>query len=135
MKRFVALLLTLMLLIPCAIAEAPVDVAALSDADLKALYAQVKTELMDRKLWDAAILPAGVYQAGKTLPEGTYECIAKGSGYISIYKNYDSFMNDDDSIEYFMVKEGESFVLSLYGDVCYFVKTECSVRPFVGLSW
>ena len=134
MKRLIAVILAVALLIPCAVAEAPVNVHDLSDADLKALYAEVKQELMDRKLWDSAVLPAGFYQAGKNLPEGTYECVASKRDAVYVYANYDNFLKDY-KIDYFYPNEGESFVVSLYGDVCYFVKMECTVRPFVGLSW
>ena len=134
MKRLIAVILTVALLIPCAVAEAPVNVHDLSDADLKALYAEVKQELMERKLWDSAVLPAGFYQAGKNLPEGTYECVASKTGAVYVYKDYDHFLKED-TIKYFYPDENESFVISLYGEVCYFVKMECTVRPFVGLSW
>jgi hypothetical protein len=89
---------------------------------------------MERKLWESATLPAGMYQAGKGLPEGTYECTAKSNGMIFIYKDYQSFLDDKDN-NWFTVKEGDMFTLALYGDVVYYVELNAIVRPFVGLSW
>ena len=132
MKKLLAVILLLCMLMPCAVAE---DVTAMSDDALKALYIAVKEELMARKLWDEATLPAGVYVAGKGLPEGTYECTATSNGLVKIYKNYDDFAKDEVCIDWFSVDEGEKFTMTLYGDICYFVKFNSTVRPFTGLSW
>lgn len=132
MKRLLAFVIALCLLMPLATAE---DVPSMSDADLKALYKSVKQELMDRKLWDASILPAGVYQAGLNLPEGVYECISsEDKNAVYIYASYDDFLKDD-FFEYFYPNEGNAFVIVLKGEVCYYVKKPCTVRPFVGLDW
>lgn len=134
MKKLLSALLVLCLLIPAAIAEAPVDVKSMSDAELKALYKDVKTELMDRKLWDSSTLPAGVYQAGKGLPEGSYECTLLNGGMVYIYKSYQSFLNDD-NIDWISMKEGQMFTMNLYGEVVYLLEFNSIVRPFVGFSW
>ena len=134
MKKALAILMTICLLIPCAIAEAPVNVKSLSDAELKALYVSVKEELMERKLWDSARLPTGVYQAGKGLPEGTYECTVRDYGTVTIYKDWQSFL-DDKHNDWWTVKEGSMFTMALYGEVVYMLSFDSDVRPFVGLSW
>jgi hypothetical protein len=134
MKKLLAVALVLCLLVPCAVAEAPVDVKSMSDAELKSLYISVKEELMERKLWDTSILPAGVYQAGKGLPEGTYECIAKSDTRVVIYKNMEKYYSGT-NIGYFYPEEGQSFTLTLYDEIVYFVNSECIVRPFTGLDW
>lgn len=134
MKKLLSVLLVLALLLPVA-AFAEVDVAGMSDADLKALYKTVKEELMTRKLWDASILPAGVYQAGLNLPEGTYECISsEDNNVVKLYASYDAFLKDE-QFEYFLPKKGDAFVIVLRGDVCYYIKKPCTVRPFVGFDW
>lgn len=135
MKKLLSVVLILCLLIPAAIAEAPVDVKSLTDDELKALYKDVKAELMERKLWDSSIIPAGLYQAGKSIPEGLYECVSKkDSTYVYVYTSYEKFLKNDWSKK-MTPDEGESFTISLYGDVCYFIDEECTIRPFTGFSW
>jgi hypothetical protein len=134
MKKLLSVVLMLCLLIPAAIAEAPVDVKSLTNDELKALYVDVKTELMERKLWDSAKLPDGVYMAGKGLPEGTYECTLTTSGIYKIFKDYDSFISDN-YLEWGKLYEGEMFTMSLYGDLVYFVSFNSIVKPFIGPSW
>ena len=134
MKKLIAVVLILCLLIPAAVAEAP-DVKSLSDDDVKALYKDVKAELMERKLWDESVLPAGVYVAGMGLPEGTYECTATSSGQVVIYPDYKTFAENGYMIDWMRIEPGEKFTLSLYGEVCYLIKFNSIVRPFVGLDW
>ena len=134
MKKLFAVVLILCLLIPAAVAKAPVDVKTLSDAELKALYKDVKTELMERKLWDEAKLPAGLYQAGKGLPEGAYECVAIKETRVVMYSNSNKF-NEGTNCGFFTVDEGESFIMTLYDEIVYKVDSMCNVRPFVGLDW
>jgi hypothetical protein len=128
-----SVVLLLCLLIPAAVAEAP-DVKNMADAELKALYKDVKAELMERKLWDESVLPAGMYQAGTNLPEGTYECIPKEKTRVVIYKNMEYYLKNANN-QHFYPEEGESFTMALYGDIIYFIEDECIVRPFVGLDW
>ena len=134
MKRLIAVFLAVALLIPYAIAEAPVNVRDLSDSELKALYTEVKEELMERKLWESAVLPAGVYQIGRNMPEGSYECVSRGSGTVFVYSNFENYLADK-RMYYFFVSEGESFVMTLYENICYCTTKEATVRPFTGLSW
>lgn len=134
MKKLIAVALMLCLLIPAAVAEAP-DVKSMSDAELKALYVSVKEELMNRKLWDTSVIPAGLYQAGKMIPEGMYECVSrKSSTYVYIYTSYEKYLKND-YVKRLRPDEGETFTISLFGDVCYFIDEECTIRPFTGLSW
>ena len=134
MKKLFAVALILCLLIPCVVAEAPVDVKSLSDAELKSLYISVKEELMTRKLWEESTLPAGIYRVNKPLPEGAYECTMKDNGYIWIYRNYDEYANDGD-YKLLYLKSGQMFTLSLYDDVVYILASDATVRPFVGFDW
>lgn len=134
MKKIFAIALILAMLMPVSIAEAPVNVEVLSDAELKSLYVTVKNELIERKLWDESTLPAGMYEAGKGLPEGTYECVLKNNGRVSIYQNYDNFLSGKIR-EQLRLEAGQSFTLSLYGSVVYFLEFESIVRPFTGPSW
>jgi hypothetical protein len=134
MKKLLAVALVLCLLVTCAVAEAPVDVKKLSDAELKSLYISVKEELMSRKLWEESTLPAGIYRVNKPLPEGAYECTMKDDGYIWIYRNYDEYANDG-VCKLLYLKKGQMFTLSLYDDVVYILASDAIVRPFVGFDW
>ena len=135
MKKLLAVALILCLLIPYAVAETPVDVTAMSDADLKALYVSIKEELITRKLWEKAVLPAGVYVGGRDLPEGTYECVIKNEGFVIMYENYETFITSNMNIGYMWLDAGESFIMSLYDGIVYSIDEECTVRPFVGFDW
>ena len=132
MKRLFACLLILCLFATAAIAE---DVSSMTDDDLKALYKTVKEELMNRKLWDESTLPAGVYMAGKGLPEGTYECTLKDDGVAIAWRDYDSYLMHKNRVSYIILDEGDMFTLSLYGSVVWELEFNSTVRPFVGLSW
>ena len=132
MKRLLTFLLVLILLIPASLAE---NVSAMSDADLKALYKSIKEELMNRKLWEESTLPAGVYQAGLNLPEGTYHCkSSEKNNSVILFANYEDFLNNK-YFEYFYPNDGDEFVMTLKGTVCYYVKKPCIVMPFLGFNW
>lgn len=137
MKKLFAVALLICLLLPCAIAEAPVDVKNLSDDELKALYSSVKEEITNRKLFDVGTLPAGVYQAGVDLPEGKYECTVIGDGgTVEAFRNYESYLEGEagDEIFWDVLDEGESFVMNLRGDVVYEIGFTSEVRFFTGIS-
>lgn len=134
MKKMIAVVLMLCLLIPAAVAEAP-DVKSLSDDELKALYKDVKAELMERKLWDSSVLPMGLYRAGIDLPEGVYECVPLKSGYFELFDSYETFIEKNSGLRTLYFKENEVFTMSLIGNVCYFVSENCTVRPYSGLVW
>ena len=137
MKKLLSVALMLCLLLPYAVAEAPVDVKGLSDDELKALYSSVKDEITNRKLFDVGILPAGVYQAGVDLPEGKYECTVVGKGgTVESFRNYESYLENKAGEEIFwdILNEGETFVMNLRGDVVYKIEFTSEVRLFTGLS-
>ena len=137
MKKLLAVALVLCLLVPCAVAEAPVDVKSMSDADLKALYIAVAREVTERKIWEESILPAGIYRVEKPLPEGTYSCIMKTTkdiGFVWIYRNNEDYKNNNKP-SLLSLKNGEEFTLSLFDDVVYVIDSPAIVRPFVGFDW
>lgn len=134
MKKLFAVALMLCLLIPAAVAEAP-DVKSMSDAELKALYVSVKEELMNRKLWDSATLPAGVYQAGKGLPEGTYECTLLDDGVAVSWGSYENYLKQEKRASYIILKKGEQFTMPLYGDIVWELEFQSSVKPYTGFVW
>ena len=134
MKKLFAVALILCLLIPAAVAEAPVDVKNLSDDELKALYKDVKAELMERELWDGTTLPAGIYIAGKGLPEGTYELTALSRGQVRVFKDYDSF-TENRLGQWVQLQPGDKYTLALYGETCYFIMFNSTVHTFLDLDW
>lgn len=137
MKKLLAVILLLCMLMPCAVAE---DVTAMSDDALKALYIAVKEELMARKLWDSSILPAGVYVAGESLPEGYYELTLNDNAIVAAWKSYEDFKqsdinNADDTVFYEFLNKGSKLTMSLIDGMCWRIPCDAVVRPFTGLVW
>lgn len=140
MKKLLAVVLVLCLLVPCAFAEAPVDVKSMSDAELKSLYISVKEELMERKLWDTSILPAGIYIGGVTLPEGYYELTLNDSDIVAAWKSYEDYKQDtinnvNNVVFYQYLKKGTKITMSLVDGMVWRIPCDCVVRPFTGLDW
>lgn len=137
MKKLIAVALLICLLLPCAIAEAPVDVKSLSDDELKALYINIIEEMTERKAWDGILIPAGVYESGVDLPEGKYECIALADGDIEAYSNYENYIEHSivDQIFWGFVEEGNSFTMTIRGNVVYSLGCSVIARPFNSLSF
>ena len=130
MKKLILLALALML---CASALAEVDVKDLTDTELKLLYKDVMAELMERKIWQESILPAGIYSVGKPLPEGNYFCEMRSRCGIKTYRNQQAFERNEYS--YTILSEGETYNLALYGDIVIELDSDAIVHPFVGLDW
>ena len=122
-----------MLAVPVA-AEAP-GVHDLTDDELKALYMDVKQELMDRGIWEGTTLPAGVYVGGEDLPVGTYTCVANKSAQIHIYRCFEDFANQKNMVTWFRVDDNEEFNIKLEEGMCWYIQTSATVRPMVGLDW
>lgn len=134
MKKLFTLVLILCLVLPCAFAE---NVKELTDDELIELNKAVQAEMIERGLWGANILPAGVYRVGKPLPEGSYECImrvTKDYGFVWIYKSYEDYKNNKSS-GLLTLTDGQEFMLSLYDDVVYKIDQDAYVRPFTGFNW
>ncbi len=84
-----ALALCLMLLTGACAAAEDVDLSALSDAQLTALYDRAAAEIVSRGIRRTATLPKGTYIAGEDLPAGRYvfTCLATGDdwGNVTVY--------------------------------------------------
>lgn len=88
MKRFIAILLSALLLSSCGLAAAAsIDLAALSDDEIIALSQRMQEEFVNRKIEKTATLPDGSYTIGKDIPAGTYilKGIHEGTWWTSIY--------------------------------------------------
>lgn len=136
MKKLLVFVLTLCLLMPLASAE---GVSFMPDADLKALYKSVKEELMNRKLWDTSILPAGIYIGGVNLPEGYYELTLNDSDIIAAWNSYEDFKEDahdaKKTVFYQYTRKGSMITMSLIDGMCWRIPCDAIVRPFVGFDW
>lgn len=112
MKKLIAVVLMLCLLIPCAVAEAPVDVknlSALSFEELRSLYRQTMREMVTRPEWKEAEVHPGVYVVGEDIPAGSYCITADTDEYINIFL-WGAELNDYDAGGGLIINE------SLYGD-------------------
>lgn len=84
MKRFLAALLALLLLIPAS-GMAAVDLSSLSWQELQALDQQLAKEMASRPEWKEVVVPPGVYEIGVDIPAGYWDItLAKGSYYAAI---------------------------------------------------
>ena len=71
MKKLLALLLALALLIPAACAEG-IDLSALSFDQLVELRQQISKELTTRPEWKEVTVPVGVWKVGEDIPAGKW---------------------------------------------------------------
>ncbi|MBO4704991.1 MAG: hypothetical protein J5647_04560 [Spirochaetaceae bacterium] len=133
MKKLLLLIIAILI---CGYAFTETNVNDMSNDELKSLYKSVKQELINRKLWDKSTLPAGVYISGESLPEGSYECIVlyDYTGILS-YKTYDDFANNKSYVSIYQLNEGDVFLLTLKGNMCWDIRKPVIVRPFVGMDW
>ena len=69
MKKMVAVVLMLILLAPCAMAE-DIDLSGLSFAELAALRDRCQMEMMGREEWQQVTIPAGLWKVGEDIPAG-----------------------------------------------------------------
>lgn len=106
MKRFLGVLLTMLMLAVPAIAE-ELDLSAMSTDELIVLRDQVTSELKNRSVFDADEINEGVYVTGRDIKSGTYEftctSIREGSNEyygaaIMVFPDEDSF-NDMNKIK------------------------------------
>ena len=88
MKRFLAALLALLLLIPAS-GMAAVDLSSLSWQELQALDQQLAKEMASRPEWKEVIVPPGVYEIGVDIPEGYWD-ISRAPGSYFTYVEYTS---------------------------------------------
>lgn len=80
MKRFLFVLLVIMLCIPCASAES-VDVSAMTTEDLMNLYREIQIELASRiGLSETNQIGQGIYAVGKDIKAGTFSFTCLESG-------------------------------------------------------
>lgn len=88
MKRFIATLLSVLILLCCGPAAASsIDLEVLSDDEILVLAERLQAELVKRKIEKTATLPDGSYTIGKDIPAGTYilKGMHEGTWWTSVY--------------------------------------------------
>ena len=81
MKKLIAVVLMLCLLIPAAVAE-DIDLSKLSFDELAMLRNLCQMEMMRRKEWQKVTVPVGVWKIGEDIPVGHWSITAaKGGAY------------------------------------------------------
>lgn len=70
MRRFLSVLLALLLLAPAALAADPIDLSDMSFDDLVALREQVNLAIWNSQEWQEVTVPAGTWEIGKDIPAG-----------------------------------------------------------------
>lgn len=86
MKRGIALLLVLAVLLGFGAAAEEIELAHLSDEQVVALMRRVQEEIAARHIEKTATLAGGSYIAGKDIPAGSYvyTCLATGDDWGSV---------------------------------------------------
>ena len=88
MKKLIAVLLVLLLLVPVASADAP-DLSIYTYDQLVALQYYIGMEIMKRPEWKEVTVPAGEWVVGVDIPAGDYSIspAENGGAYLTIYDN------------------------------------------------
>lgn len=110
MKRFLSLLLFVLLLVP-AFASAEVDVKALSTEELLALKVSIVDELMARGEMKSAKVPAGEYIIGEDIPAGSYSITTDQILVTIVIGDYDGMyvVSSDSPVGKITLKDGDKF--------------------------
>lgn len=84
MKKFLALILAMILLGGSAAAETP-DLSGLTTDELLSVIREAQSLLFDQQLVDGVRVPQGTYIIGEDIPAGTYRIeITDGTGYYDV---------------------------------------------------
>ena len=85
MKKFIAILLACLMVIPAACADG-IDLSSLSFDELRTLQAKISQELTTRPEWKEVPVPPGFYQVGVDIPAGRWclKCGNSSLGYVSV---------------------------------------------------
>ena len=87
-RRFLCVLLAVLLLVPAALAD-KIDLSAMTNDEIVELLNQVNAEIVSRGISKTAKLPQGTYIAGQDIPAGRYifTCMATGDdwGNVTVY--------------------------------------------------
>lgn len=84
MRRFLVLLLSLILATACASAAADVDLSGLSYDELVALRDQINLAIWNSQEWQEVTVPAGVWIVGEDIPAGHWTIRPIPETYISL---------------------------------------------------
>lgn len=129
MKKILAMILVLALLIPAASVADGIDLSVLSYDQLIELNHQLVREIMARPEWKEVRIPAGQWKVGEDIPAGVYSFKSVGPRSVNIYvwktevKNYanngmrlnDYLDKDRTEIGKFELFEGN--ILDVGGDI------------------
>lgn len=108
MRKFVVLLLTIMLFAVPVLASDTIDLKSMSDKDLLKLQENVQTEIKDRGIDRGSEIPIGKYMAGIDIKTGRY--VIEGTNDTPAVTVYDKNGKCKD-IQY--LDEGETMYFSL----------------------
>ncbi len=114
MKRFLAILVLVLLVVSSAAAE-DIDLSGLSFDQLVQLQSRITMEMMQRDEWQEVTVPAGVYMVGRDIPAGKWEVTA--TQFLS-YLTYGKELKEDNKNEvahtghytWKYCKEGEPYI-------------------------
>ena len=93
MKKFIAILLACLIILPAACAES-IDLSSLSFDELQELKSRISQEMTTRPEWKETTVPAGLYEIGTDIPAGEWglKCGKTKYGFVNI--SYGKQLND-----------------------------------------
>ena len=130
MKRLVCIILILCVLPVCVFAE----YAGKTDDELKNDFALILEELRSRGIWASDTIPNGLYIVGKSLPEGAFEFTTTVKGTVEVFPTYEDYSGDHNRLKYEILKEGQTFILTLVDGMCIDLSCDCVIKP-LAYSW
>ena len=98
MKKLLAIVLIIAMLIPAACAE--IDLTGMSFNELRILYEQVQQALIDTKQGGTVKVGSGLFIVGKDIPSGKWSITAEEGGHVflTVYKSFDETRNEGKGI-------------------------------------
>lgn len=98
MKKLLAIVLIIAMLIPAACAE--IDLTGMSFNELRILYEQVQQALIDTKQGGTVKVGSGLFIVGKDIPSGKWSITAEEGGHVflTVYKSFDETKNEGKGI-------------------------------------
>lgn len=127
MKKILCVLLILCAIPACVSAEK-------TDDELKKDFHAIVAELKSRGIWESDTIPNGLYIVGKSLPEGAFEFTTTVKGTVEVFPTYEDYSADHHRLKYEILKEGQTFILTLVDGMCIDLSCDCTIKP-LGYSW
>ena len=136
MKKLVALILAVLLLTGCALAEDwQAKLAEYSLEELQEMAAAYDAEII-RRTKESFEVPTGTYVVGEDLPAGTYRVdYIRSAGILGVYDNQAAFDQEDPAIYQLVARDEPIGKIKLTEGQILTVDSAVSFSLYKGLGW